>query len=213
MSKVVKKIVRPVKRIVFGSSPKISSYTPKVVSYTPKPLSPSEQEEQLSGFLQSQYTSLLSQTDLPSTFAHSFSLLQDISEGHLPEPYQKAIETQFKERLGGLLNNLAQRGIINSSVAQNAISDALQKTADLSVAYLGEASRLARLPFEFAKTASLLPYDWYRLLYTSRYRLPSQPIVSTPIVQEGSPGLLGGLLGGVSTVLGKKIGDIIFSKF
>lgn len=86
------------------------------------------------------------QQRLDRTLDSSLQQLQTISKGYLPDSYKQAINSLFKSQLGGILDKTARRGIVNSSITQRAISDALQRANDLQVNYLQQASNLAKQP-------------------------------------------------------------------
>jgi len=83
-------------------------------------------------------------------------MLKNIAQGQLPSSFQRAIKSQFSRTLGDILNTMAIRGVINSSITQRAISDAVRRAIDEQVKYLPIASELATKPLQ-------------SLAYTSRF--------------------------------------------
>ncbi len=131
--------------------------------------------------------------------------LLSISQGVLPSPYKKAVNRVFNEQLGGTLNNLANRGVINSSVGQRAISNALNRAMDMQVNYLPIAAKMSTLPYstfrDIEKDYLVYPSNLWNTMMTARHGVRAMPIV-----QKGKPGLLGviGSVGGA--VLGGSVG-------
>ena len=135
--------------------------------------------------------------------------LQNISQGNLPAPFKHAVNSIFSQQLGGILNNLAQRGVINSSVTQNAIRDAMTRASDLQVNYLPTALNLTTAPLNLLNTyrTDLLgfPANLYGSMMSARYRVPGQVIV-----HRGSPGLLGVFGSALGQGLGHFLGSSLF---
>ena len=143
-------------------------------------------------------------------FGQTINELQDIASGNLPDPYKRAVNTVFKNQLGDILNQTAKRGIVNSSITQRAINDALTKAMDMQVNYLPVAAKMTTLPYTFGTTKPLglfgslrdiekdyasMPANMWNSLMSARYR-----VTAMPVVKKGKPGLLGGLgmLGGAA---------------
>lgn len=160
----------------------------------------------------------------------SLAQTQAVSRGELPASFRQAIERSFREELGGLLNQAAARGIINSSVTQQAIANALQRTADMRARYLQQAASLAQTPLrtalagmslleapvqaryrllglaetplKFEDRLMLRPYETWLKLMSARHRVPGQVVV-----ERGSGGLLGAIGGGLGAGLGMGLGS------
>ncbi|WP_457641461.1 hypothetical protein [Persephonella sp.] len=142
--------------------------------------------------------------------------LQSIAGGNLPDPYKRAVESTFKTQLGDILNQTAKRGIVNSSITQRAINDALTKAMDMQVNYLPVAAQMTTLPYTFGTTKPLglfgsmrelekdylsYPSNLWNTLMTARYGLRA-----TPIVQKGNAGLLGALSAAGGAAIGGMAG-------
>ena len=142
--------------------------------------------------------------------------LQSIAGGNLPDPYKRAVNTVFKTQLGDILNQTAKRGIVNSSIAQRAINDALTKAMDMQVNYLPVAAQMTTLPYnfgtakplglfgsmrEFEKDYLSYPANLWNTLMTARHS-----VVAQPIVKRGSGGLLGAMMPALGSGLGFAIG-------
>ena len=146
-------------------------------------------------------------SQMESSLPTVFQSLQSISQGYLPAPFRKALERQFQEMTGNILNKMAQRGILNSSVTQGALSSALGRIFDLQVQYLPTALEMAQAPLRtaldissrlrsFERSFFLEPYMLYSLLRETRmkYRPPI-------IVDRGE--------GGFESILGQALGFVI----
>jgi hypothetical protein len=191
-------VVKGVKKLFFGESPKLETYYPSVPA-------PSATEKWLSDQIKSQYEGLLPNINLGTAFSNAKTALSSIAAGELPQSYQDALNSFIKTQMGGLLSNYARRGILNSSLTEKAISDTLMRANDLRANYLSQAANLAMQPYQLSASALQMPYDWYRTLMSARYSLRSQPYVS-----GGSSGLLGGLVGGLGRAAGGWLAGKIF---
>jgi len=211
-SSITDAITSPIKSLttsLFGSSDQINWISP---SQLVEP--PSKEETNL---LRRLYTTANTSLGFANTLnTQSFNYLKKaldsvnkISQGQLPDSYKRAVEFRFKQDLGGILDNYAKRGIVNSSITQKAINDALSKANDLSVNYLNQALSLAQAPYLLATSAKndylQLPSNLYSQLNSSRYRITAQPII-----RSGSPGLLTSALGGAASGLGFRLGSSLF---
>ncbi len=101
--------------------------------------------------------------------------------GELPDAFEDMIRNQLTNRLGGILNSAAQRGIINSSVVQGAISQALENTLAQRAKYLPLAQELALNPLK--TKASLLPMAGELTMQPLRTKASLLPTVSGLITQ------------------------------
>ncbi|WP_297452599.1 hypothetical protein [Persephonella sp.] len=164
------------------------------------------------------------------TFNNTLGQLNRISHGELPASYKRAVNSMFKTQFGDILNQTAKRGIVNSSITQRAINDALQKAVDTEVKYLPLAAELAKQPLgvamskynfgisqllglfgsmrEFEKDYLSYPANLWNTMMTARHG-----VVAQPIVKKGKPGLLGalGTLGGaaVGAYFGGPVGALM----
>ncbi|WP_457625059.1 hypothetical protein [Persephonella sp.] len=141
-------------------------------------------------------------------FGRTLSSLNSIAQGELPDPYKRAINSVFKTQLGGILDQTAKRGIVNSSITQRAVSDALNKTMDVQVNYLPIAAKMSTLPYEFGTAKPLGLFGAFREMEKDYLQYPANlwstlmtarhGVRAMPIVQKGNSGLLGALapLGG-----------------
>lgn len=156
------------------------------------------------------------------------------ARGELPQSFEDMIRNQFSRQVGGILNTMASRGIINSSVAQNAISQALQNTLAERARYLPLVQGLALRTLQqkaslipLAERATLQPLRfgvgapiglWSTLrdiqkdylsfpanLYTQMMSA-RHSVRGMPVVKRGSPGLLGPILGIGGAILGGLLG-------
>ena len=149
-------------------------------------------------------------------FGQTINELQDIASGNLPDPYKRAVNTVFKNQLGDILNQTAKRGIVNSSITQRAINDALTKAMDMQVNYLPVAARMTTLPYTFGTTKPLGLFGSMRELEKDYLSYPSNlwnaimtarhGVVAQPIVKKGSGGLLGAMMPALGSGLGFAIG-------
>ena len=140
-------------------------------------------------------------------FTQTADLLNRVAQGELPEPFKRAINRAFTEQFGNIVNQASVRGILNSSVTQNAIAQALNRALDEQVRYLPTVARLGEEAFRFGTYQPLsllntlgniqrehmqLPLHLYSQMLNTRLSLRSMPIV-----KRGSGGLLGAVASGL----------------
>ena len=161
-------------------------------------------------------------------------IAEQAARGELPQSFVDLIRNQFSKQVGGVLNTMASRGIVNSSVTQNAISQALQNTLAERARYLPLvqglalnalrqkasllplAERAVLQPLRFGAGAPIglwttlreiqkdylsFPANLYTQMMSARHS-----VRGVPVVQRGSPGLLGPILGLGGAVLGGLLG-------
>jgi spore germination protein YaaH len=144
--------------------------------------------------------------------------LRTLASGQLPEAYQsnmnQAVQSGANQAMGEAINNLARRGVLNSSVSNRAfnqigenVSNALAQGYNQSMATAGQ---IASAPldqynqmlknvnnFASAREAWEYPYGLYELWRTTRLGGPPDQYVT-----EQKPGLLD-FASPVSTLMGK----------
>ncbi len=192
-------------KLLFGSKDKVQYQDPRKLIAPP-----SEQEKALLGSLYPYSMSSLKRATTLGDKAYGFltpmmNNLNAITGGVLPYSYKRAVNTVFKNQLGDILNQTAKRGIVNSSVTQKAINDALTKAIDMQVNYLPVAAKMSVLPFdtlrELEKDYLSYPSNLWNTLMTARYGLRAMPIV-----QKGNAGLLGALTAAGGAAIGGAVG-------
>ena len=87
----------------------------------------------------------------------SLQALGEIRQGRLPLPFLANIRSQFEQEVGQAINQLANRGILNSSIAQRALTDAVNRAMERQVQFLPVASQLAIQPFQVASQGAQMP--------------------------------------------------------
>ncbi len=144
-------------------------------------------------------------------YGQTLNNLKSIGQGELPDSYKRAVNRVFKTQLGNILSQTAKRGVVNSSITQRAINDALTKAMDMQVNYLPVAAQMTTLPYTFGTTKPLglfgsmrdiekdyasMPANMWNTMMSARHR-----VTAMPVVKKGKPGLLGGLgmLAGAAT--------------
>jgi len=158
--------------------------------------------------------------------------------GQLPSGFLNSLLSSAKHTIGSILDQTSRRGIVNSSITQKAIADAIKDTIDNQVRYLSQYSALARGLYSSALSGAGLGLDALgKYISTAGYlsqlgkepfimaqSLSSMPynlysllrssrfrITAQPIVHGGSSGLLGSLAGAIAQPIGSKIGGWIAS--
>ena len=210
--------LKPFKRIgktLVGSPDKVKWTDPRKMIAPPSP-----QEKALLGKLYPYAMSSFGRSSAVGNKAfgllqNSFDNLNKIANFELPDPYKRAIESTFKDQLGGILNETAKRGIVNSSITQGAINDALRKTFEMKANLLPQALQMSVAPFstlrDIEKDYLQMPSNMWAQLMNARYG-----VRATPGVQRGSGGLLGAIMpslgGAIGTAVGGPIGDFLGSK-
>lgn len=154
--------------------------------------------------------------------------------GELPFSFEQMIQNHFQNQMGGILNETAKRGIVNSSITQKAIADALQNTFNERAKYLPIAQELALTPLKakagllplaenltlqpvkFAVDAPLGLFGSLRDIQKDYIAYPANlwnslmtarhGVVAQPIVRKGSGGLLGAMMPALGSGLGFAIG-------
>ncbi len=152
-------------------------------------------------------------------YGQTLNNLKSIGQGELPDTYKRAINRAFKTQLGDILNQTAKRGIVNSSITQRAINDALTKAMDMQVNYLPVAAKMAMTPYSFGVSQPLglfgslrdiekdyasTPANMWNTMMSARHR-----VTAMPVVQKGKPGLLGPLGMGLGAWVGYSLGGPI----
>ena len=138
----------------------------------------------------------------------SLDSLKQIGQGQLPGEYQsnmqKALTDVMNRTMGETVNNLAQRGVINSSVTGKALDSIANATANAQAQSFNDSMRTATAAAaaplsaykdivtsakEFAPATELwsYPYGLYQLWRTTRMANKND------VVTEKKPGLLDGV--------------------
>ena len=192
-------------KALFGSPDKVKWTDPRKMIAPPSP-----QEKALLGKLYPYALSSFGRSSAVGNKAYgllqkSFDNLNKISNFELPDPYKRAIESTFKDQLGRVLNETAKRGIVNSSITQGAINDALRKTFEMKANLLPQALQMSVAPFstlrDIEKDYLQMPSNMWAQLMNARYGVRAMPVV-----QKGSPGLLGALGMGAGAGIGAYLG-------
>ena len=151
---------------------------------------------------------------LPEAYNNQLNDMRNANLNLANRQIQEASGTQA----GGLMSDLAKRGILSSSVtadslnqigksAANAMSDAASRENALySQNYLNGINQLANMnSTNLGNTMQYGSYMQNQALQPAQY-LYGQFNSQEPIKNEGSPGLVGGLLGGLGQGLGMGAG-------
>lgn len=187
---------------LLGSGPSVEYKNAKI---QPETSYETATRENLTGLLGSMATSGL------AGYNKNLLLGDSLSRGEIPQSFmnnfQSGIGRTVHNTMGSAINNLAGRGVINSSVMEKANNDIINSTADASAQnWLNSWQALAGL-YNTNNTVSQGGINNLTDLYKTWYG--GRMSMSTPgqyVVNPGSPGLLGPLATVGSAMVGVPMG-------
>lgn len=182
---------------LFGDSGGTSTFNP----YAP----PSAEETKLGKDLFGITSGLVSGVNIPGAYSDVYSKFAALNNGtaEIPglEQANKLTSQEMSAKMGTTLNNLKNKGVINSTVGQNTIAGINKAGADAMaknyLQYAGMYADTLGKQLGVADTARQSIQSYYNDLWKQRAGMPQ-----TIVQDQGSPGLLGGIVGGLGSGLG-----------
>jgi len=140
------------------------------------------------------------------TYNQGLNLMNSAASGNLPSAYtdnfNKTLANSMNSSVGSAMNNMAQKGIINSTSMSNAMAGVGQQAANAATSnFNNSVNQLFSIGQNMANlgmSAATPAQNMWSKMFSGQLQLSSP---AQTVVHQGSSGLLGGIASGMSSGL------------